>query len=512
MATCVKCKKEIDSTLKYCPHCGAKQNMYIDVNQVVTKNLIDEDKFDANKDVLKTPKVQIIIDDSEAAKPNLKETKEEVPVKMVEELPTPNIRSADISEYENDIDIVVPNDVGERMNKVSKDEIVATPLEEEKVTKKSQEEIKSKRINVFNIIFNLFMNIACIAGVGIGYFYATEDRMLALKIASKVKHNLTNIAHLSFYDYASILGLVSLGLALLFLLAYITTIFMNIKDSHKKNTSNYWFGLSMTFVMSTLFFNSIIGNYFIYALPFAAMGLIIASLIINAICRCKDPLALYFRWGFRRYYLENKENLPKLSGTNSSIIRRKVAYIIITILLFVSIVCEFIFTEYRISVSPEGFNDNLSLYSNYFSQYVNYKGSFDVPGNIFKIARPTLELLYINGYGGYTASLFVLMILIYICVIANEFISKRKEAVISRIPSLLYVFVLIALVFLVTRSVFVSISIFDKTPVISDVPQLVLYSIIAQAASYILCFLIMILDRGLNKNIIRKQMAAYREM
>ena len=60
MATCVKCKKEIDSTLKYCPHCGAKQNMYIDVNQVVTKNLIDEDKFDANKDVLKTPKVQII--------------------------------------------------------------------------------------------------------------------------------------------------------------------------------------------------------------------------------------------------------------------------------------------------------------------------------------------------------------------------------------------------------------------------------------------------------------------
>ena len=60
MATCVRCKREIDENLQVCPHCGAKQNMYIDANKVVSHNLISDKEFDPKRDVLKTPKVEFV--------------------------------------------------------------------------------------------------------------------------------------------------------------------------------------------------------------------------------------------------------------------------------------------------------------------------------------------------------------------------------------------------------------------------------------------------------------------
>ena len=55
MATCVRCKKEIDENLQVCPHCGAKQNMYIDANKVVSHNLISDKEFDPKRDTRDYP-------------------------------------------------------------------------------------------------------------------------------------------------------------------------------------------------------------------------------------------------------------------------------------------------------------------------------------------------------------------------------------------------------------------------------------------------------------------------
>lgn len=519
MATCVRCKKEIDSSLKYCPHCGAKQNIYIDINQVVTKSLIDG-KFDAKRDIQKAPRVEIIIDDSNAATPVfVKEEKKEI--NRIEDLPKPNVKEADISEYQDDIDIVLPEDISERMNNVTIKEI--NTIEEDKYPNyinESRDVIKSKKINIFNLIYNLITNIGCLFLVGFVYFYQTNN-MLIINIIKMVKNKMENIVHLSYEEYASIFGVLSLLISLIFLIVYIIKIFINIKKRYKYISNNYYYGLSMAFVLSTLYFNSLMGNFKIYQFnyffrihSYLIIAIIVISFIVNWICRCADPFTLAFRWGFNRYYLENKEDLPKLKGMNKSISRRKVAYLLIISIFLFSIYLEYLLSLYVLEAkasSTINYDINLSVYSNYLSRYVAYKARFDGTFNIFKYIAPVAELFYINGYGTYNIMLFTFVSVLILCIFAQEFVSKKKEKIISKFSSFIYILSLITFMILMLRSSFVLLSILDGAGVNEGVWDIVKKSIIAQIVAYIICFVVMILDRSLNKNIIRKQMTIYKE-
>ena len=523
MATCVRCKREIDATLKYCPYCGAKQNMFIDINQVVTKSLIDG-KFDASKDIKKAPRVEIIIDDSEAATPVFPQTKDGKEVGRIEELPTPDIKEADISEYNDNIEIVMPKDVTERLNKVTSEEAVEAEEEKKDIFEKiseSADEAYSRKLNIFNTIFNLITNIICLFLVGFVYFYQTSN-MLIIDILKDIKHNMIDIAHLGYEEYASILGVVSLVIALVFLIVYIIRIIITAKKPCKHVGNHYYFGISMAFIISTLFFNTAFGkfkidqfNYFFRIHSYLIMGLMVINFIINWACRCLDPYTLSFRWGFNRYYLENKEKLPKLNGMTSSISRRKIAYLLIIALVLFGIYLDYLLsifiTSYKQASAIIDYNFKLSMYSNYFSRYVEYKSQFDGLFNIFKIIAPTMELFYINGYGTYTVMLFVMIMLTSICIIAREYMGRRKEKVISKVSSIIYIVSLITFMILMFRSAFTLLSILDGAGVNENVPPLIRNTIIAQIGTYLLCFIIMILDRCLNKNIMRKQMSVYRE-
>ena len=505
MATCVRCKKEIEESLQVCPHCGAKQNMFIDANKVVSKNLIDSNEFDPKKDVLKTPKVEIIIDDSEAATPVFFE-KENKDISPIEELPNPDVKAADISDYNDNIDMSIFEEKKEEVIEEEIKEIEPIFIDDEEPF----EIIKSRRINIFNTIFNLIFNIGCLFLVGFGYFYETSD-MLVIRIIKTIKNNLVDIVHLPYSYYAGAFGVFSLFMALLFLIIYIVKIFINIKKKQSAVRSNYIFGISMAFIVSTLYFNTEIGifklnlNYFFRIYSYLIMAFIIISLLVNMICRCADPLNLSFRWGFMRYNLENNECLPKLAKMNSYLVRRKLVYIFI-----VAIVLFNIYLGYLINLHSIGKNSGLSLYSNLVSNYIAYKGTFDGWFNIFKIIAPTAEIFYINGYGTYTMMLFAFVILVCICLIAKEYVFKKKDAVVSRASSIIYILTLITFVILAFRSGFTLLSILDGAGVNENIPLMVRDCMVAQSCSYLVCFVLVILDRTLNRNIVRKELSIYR--
>ena len=509
MATCVRCKKEIDENLQVCPHCGAKQNMYIDANKVVSHNLISDKEFDPKHDVLKTPKVEIIIDDSEAATPVFFENTNE-DISIIEELPNPPVKDADFSDYKNDIDMSI---FEEKKDDSAKEEVEPEVLEEETPIIEEVipvEVIKSKKVNIFNIIFNLLMNVGCLFLVGFGYFYETNN-MLCIQIARTIKHNLENIVHLPYNIYASAFGLFSLFMALVFFILYVIKILINKKKEQIALRSNYFFGLSMAFIVSTLYFNMEIGifkfnlNYFFRIYSYLIMALVIICLFVNMICRCVDPLNLSFRWGFMRYNLENKDNLPKLAGMNSSLVRRKLVYILI-----LAIVMFNIYLGYLLSITVSNYDGNISLYGYYVSRYINYKGTFEGRFNIFKMIKPMMELFFINGYGTYTMILFAFIVFTCICLIAKEFVFKKKENVVKKISSIIYIITLITFFILGFRSLITLISILDGAGVNENVPLMIRDSMVAQSCSYLVCIVLMILDRCLNKNIIRKELSIYR--
>ncbi|MBO4623616.1 MAG: hypothetical protein J5691_07055 [Bacilli bacterium] len=508
MATCVRCKKEIDQETIICPYCGAKQNMYIDANKVVSKSLIDGNHFDPKKDVLKTPKVEIIIDDSDAAKPVFFENTQK-DVALVEELPNPDVMPADLSDYKNDIDMTVLDEEDEDSKELEEDQEVSkeTPIIEEVIP---IEKIRSRKVNILNVIFNLIINAGCLFLVGFGYFYETRN-MFCIQVVRDVKRDLENIAHLSYTLYAKSFGLFSLFMALVFLIIYIVKILINRKKDQIALRSNYFHGLSIAFIVSTLFFNVENGlfkfelNYFFRIYSYLIMALIIINLFVNMICRCVDPLNLTFRWGFMRYNLENKESLPKLNGMNSSLIRRKIAYILI-----VAIVMFNIYLGYLISINRYIIDGSLSIYGEYVSRYIDYKASFDGSFNIFRMIKPMMELFFINGYGTYTMLLFIFVILACICLIAKEFVFKKKECVVKRTSSIIYIITIIAFFVLGFRSLFTLISILDGAGVNENVPLMIRDCMVAQSCSYLVCIVLMILDKCLNKNIIRKELSIYR--
>ena len=507
MATCVRCKKEIDQETKICPFCGAKQNMFIDANKVVSRNLIDGNHFDPKKDVLKTPKVEIIIDDSNAAKPVFFENTNE-DIAVVEELPNPDVKEADLSDYKNDIDMTILEDnVEVSTDQEEKSEVKEKPIIEEVIP---VEAIKSKKVNIFNIVFNLIINAGCLFLVGFGYFYETSN-MMVIQVVRDIKHNLENIAHLPYSLYARGFGEFSLFMALVFFIIYIIKILINRNKDQIAIRSNYFYGLSTAFILSTMYFNAEIGlfkfdlNYFFRIYSYLIMALIIISLFVNMICRCIDPLNLSFRWGFMRYNLENKEKLPKLTGMNSSLSRRKIAYVLI-----VAIVMFNIYLRYLILISKNTIETSLSIYGDYVSKYIDYKGSFEGSFNIFRIIKPTMELFFINGYGTYTIILFIFVILMCICLIAKEFVFKKKENVVKKLSSIIYIITLITFFTLGFRSLITLISILDGAGVNENVPLMIRDCMVAQSCSYLVCIVLMILDRCLNKNIIRKELSIYR--
>ena len=508
MATCVRCKKEIDENLQVCPHCGAKQNMYIDANKVVSHNLISDKEFDPKRDVLKAPKVEIIIDDSDAATPVFFENKNE-DISIIEELPNPPIKDADLSDYKNDIDMSMFEEEKKEDNTEpeTESEVKEEPIIEAIVP---VEVIKSKKVNIFNIIFNLIINAICLFLVGFGYFYETSN-MLCIQIARTIKHNLENIVHLPYNVYSGAFGLFSLFMGLVFFILYVMKILINKKKEQVALRSNYFVGLSMAFIVSTIYFNMEIGifkfdlNYFFRIYSYLIMGLVVICLFVNMICRCVDPLNLSFRWGFIRYNLENKENLPKLAGMNSSLSRRKIAY-----LLIVAIVMFNIYLGYLISINRNILENSLSIYGYYVSRYIDYKGLFEGRFNIFRMIKPMMELFFINGYGTYTIILFTFVILVCICLIAKEFVFKKKENVVKKTSSIIYIITLITFFTLGFRSLMTLISILDGAGVNENVPLMIRDCMVAQSCSYLTCIVLMILDRCLNKNIIRKEISIYR--
>ena len=507
MATCVRCKKEIDQETKICPFCGAKQNMFIDANKVVSRNLIDGNHFDPKKDVLKTPKVEIIIDDSNAAKPVFFENTNE-DIAVVEELPNPDVKEADLSDYKNDIDMTILEDnVEVSTDQEEESEVKEKPIIEEVIP---IEEIKSKRVNIFNIIFNLIINSGCLFLVGFGYFYETSN-MLCIQIARTIKHNLENVVHLPYNMYASAFGLFSLFMGLVFFILYVIKTLINKKKEQVALRSNYSFGVSMAFIVSTLYFNMEIGifkfnlNYFFRIYSYLIIALIIISLFVNMICRCVDPLNLSFRWGFMRYNLENKESLPKLAGMNKSLVGRKITYLFILAIFVFNI-----YLGYLLSISSNINEGPTSIYGYYVSRYIDYKGSFEGGFNIFRIIKPVMELFFINGYGTYTIILFTFVILMCICLIAKEFVFKKKENVVKKLSSIIYIITLITFFTLGFRSLITLISILDGAGVNENVPLMIRDCMVAQSCSYLVCIVLMILDRCLNKNIIRKELSIYR--
>ena len=508
MATCVRCKKEIDENLQVCPHCGAKQNMYIDANKVVSRNLISDKEFDPKRDVLKTPKVEIIIDDSDAATPVFFENKNE-DIAIIEELPNPAVKDADISDYKNDIDMSILESEEESIVESGKncEALEETPIIEEVVP---VEVIKSKRVNIFNVIFNLIINASCLFLVGFGYFCETSN-MLCIRIARTLKHNLENIVHLPYNVYASAFGLFSLFMGLVFFITYVVKIIINKNKEQIALRSNYFFGLSMAFVVSTIYFNMEIDifkfnlNYFFRIYSYVIIGLIIISLIVNMICRRVDPLNLSFRWGFMRYNLENKEKLPKLVGMNKALVERKITYLLIFAIFMFNI-----YLGYLLSISSSINAGTTSIYGYYVSRYINYKGSFGGFLNIFRMVKPMMELFFINGYGTYTMILFTFVILICICLIAKEYVYKKKESVVNKVSSIIYIITLVAFFTLGFRSLLTLISILDGAGVNENVPLMIRDCMVAQSCSYLTCIVLMILDRCLNKNIIRKELSIYR--
>ena len=507
MATCVRCKKEIDDNLQVCPHCGAKQNMFIDANKVVSRNLISDNEFDPKKDISKTPKVEIIIDDSEAAKPVFFDSVDK-DISIIEELPNPPVKDADLSDYKNDIDMSIFEENTEVIKQIEEENevIEEAPTIEEVIP---HDAIKSKRINIFNIIFNIIFNLGCLFLVGFGYFYETSN-MLCIEIARTIKHNLENIVHLPYNIYASVFGLFSLFMALVFFIIYIIKVLINKNKEQTASRSNYFFGLSMAFIVSTLYFNTEIGifklnlNYFFRIYSYLIMALIIICLFVNMICRIVDPFNLSFRWGFIRYNLENKEGLPKLAGMNKSLVRRKIAYLLILVILMFNIYLGYLLS---ITISNEGAT---SIYGYYVSRYIDYKGSFEGGFNIFRMIKPMMELFFINGYGPYTFILFAFIILSCICIIAKEFVFKKKESVVKRISSFIYIISLISFFVLGFRSLLTLISILDGAGVNENVPLMIRDCMVAQSFSYLTCIILMILDRSLNRNIIRKELSIYR--
>ena len=189
---------------------------------------------------------------------------------------------------------------------------------------------------------------------------------------------------------------------------------------------------------------------------------------------------------------------------NKSLVRRKIAYLLILVILMFNIYLGYLLS---ITISNEGAT---SIYGYYVSRYIDYKGSFEGGFNIFRMIKPMMELFFINGYGPYTFILFAFIILSCICIIAKEFVFKKKESVVKRISSFIYIISLISFFVLGFRSLLSLISILDGAGVNENVPLMIRDCMVAQSFSYLTCIILMILDRSLNRNIIRKELSIYR--
>ena len=507
MATCVKCKKEIPSTLKYCPYCGAKQNIYIDVNQVVSKNLIGKNRFDAQKDIMKAPRIDIIIDDSEAATPTIVEdVKQEFSV--IEELPDPQIKEADNSNYVSDIEIALFNDVNERLNKAIEEEKKVEDVKQEEDivdTLENDDAIKSKRINIFNMIFNVLLNGAVLFLVGCPYFMDKYSKMYFLTVMKSSKNDLPHFLEWSFLQHARLFGLISLFAATILFLIYIVKIIVFSQKQHKYIFTYYAFGASLSFASIVLFYNSsldafkVLWSPFFNIYSFVAIGLIVLAMVVNLICRYIDPLNLTFRWGYIRYNLENEEELPRLKGMNSSLVYRKVVYIILA--------CTLLFYIYLIYLAGPLYNN----FYRYFIPYVNFKSQFEGKINIFRTIKPMID-----GYSTYVHKLFdavhfVLYIIISMCIIGLEFISKKKKERVSRLSLLFYIVTYIMLFFGILRSTLTVISIKDGIGVNENVYYMITRCTFIEFGIFMFCFILLIVEHYTNKNIARKEMARYRQ-
>ena len=87
---------------------------------------------------------------------------------------------------------------------------------------------------------------------------------------------------------------------------------------------------------------------------------------------------------------------------------------------------------------------------------------------------------------------------------------KKKESVVKRISSFIYIISLISFFVLGFRSLLTLISILDGAGVNENVPLMIRDCMVAQSFSYLTCIILMILDRSLNRNIIRKELSIYR--
>lgn len=511
MATCVRCKKEIEETLKYCPYCGAKQNMYIDVNQVVNKDLIGNNKFDTQKDILKTPKVEIIIDDSEAAKPVLiSENQEEIP-NLIEDLPTPNIKQADISDYTNDIEIDLTNDNTEEDKVIIEEESVENDTIQNEIIEEASlnpREVKSRNIYVFNLTFNILLSGFALFLAGFPYFYETHD-MLFIKILKDTKQNLPNIIHLSINKYISMMAIIAICLALIFYILYIVISLASKKPKYKKLSARLYFGISLSFINIIVMCNALSGlfklsiNLLFTYYSFIIFGITVLLLFVNMTCRMADPLALSFRWGFNRYDLENVDSLPKLVGMNKTIFARKIIYLIIASILMFNI---YLFYLDNLASS---YQPTTTAYL--VSRYCNYKCQYNGFINIFKILKPVTDLLFTSKiYKLYDFIMICGMCFSFMCVIAREFISKKKTSILHK-PSLVYILTLVIFMVWFIRSISAMFAILDGAGVNDGIDPLIRNIYIAAPISFLTCFVLMILERCLNKNIRRKQMSIYKE-
>lgn len=505
MATCVRCKSEIEPSLKYCPICGAKQNMHIDANQVVSKNLIDDKKFDASNDVLKTPKVEIIIDDSEAATPFTDINDESLNVNKIDDLPSPVIDEADDSDYKPvDVKIIEvkedkPEAVVETYN--ATEEII------EENNELSEDEIKSKKVNIFNTIFNLIITGVSLFFVGFPYFYETSN-MLIIRIARDCKRDLVNITSWDEIKYYGAFGVISLAIALIFFVIYILKIFISKKPKFKDVRKYRYSGLSMAFIFSTLYFNTQLGNfklslnYFFRIYSYIIILLIIVALFVNMICRIVDPLALSFRWGYVRYNINNYESLPKIKGMNKYLRDRKLTYI-----LLISLVSFIIYLRWLMSL----FNNDPNTYTYLISRYVTYKAHFNGLVNIFKPLKNILDMFYIHGYPYHVMIYSSFFIISMVCIIGYEYWGKRKLDKVSKASTILFIISIFLFSYTFLRGAFALFSIIDGAGVNESIDPMIIGSLIGESLASLAIVIIMILERYLNKHIARKKLVIFKQ-
>lgn len=513
MATCVKCKKEIDSTLAYCPYCGSKQNMHIDINQVVSKDLIGKEKFDKEKDITKTPRVEIIIDASDAATPMFPKDEKGNAITRLEELPNPKIKEADISDYKNDIEVALFNDVSERMINASKEKDV---LEEEikkadRIAETSNEVAKSKKINIANAIINLLIGGAIIFFVGFVYFYQGKN-MLFISTLRFVKNNLETFTKWKEYNYACIFGIFCLIVSAMYYLAYLVMVIVRNKNLYVNKKHNFFFGLSLAFALLTLYFNAIAGyfkfdlNYLFHFHSYLIIALAIICLFINMILRLIDPLNLSFKWGHIRYDLENPDCLPKLYKMNRYLSARKILYIFICILLLLNIYLIHLINVVKLPISNYS-----SSYAYIIWRYAIYKSRFAGSFNIFQKMRNVIDSFYVNGYSFYIVILSICLVLAVISIVANEFISHKKNDVVKTFSSTTYIISYIFFLTIIFKNTMSLISLTDGNGVNNRIDPLLYGVFIARIVSNGLMFLIMLIERCVNRNIKRQEPSIYKE-